>query len=117
MNPGVWQRSQVKHLVLAIVIALTGSCLAVAESGDAGIQMKQTIPLPGVEGRIDHFDFDTAGELFAQQKQPDNGEGYTSKPLPGWGFLKKQNSGDGHDRRATREDTRHGRERTALLKQ
>ena len=62
MNPGVWQRSQVKHLVLAIVIALTGSCLAVAESGDAGIQMKQTIPLPGVEGRIDHFDFDTAGE-------------------------------------------------------
>jgi DNA-binding beta-propeller fold protein YncE len=58
----VWQRDQVKHLVLAIVIAVAGSCLAVAESGDAGIQLKQTIALPGVEGRIDHFDFDTAGE-------------------------------------------------------
>jgi DNA-binding beta-propeller fold protein YncE len=52
----------VKHLVFAIVIAVARSCLAVAEAGDAGIQLKQTIPLPGVEGRIDHFDFDAAGE-------------------------------------------------------
>ena len=51
-----------KGLILAIVIAVTRSCLAVAEAGDAGIQLKQTIPLPGVEGRIDHFDFDAAGE-------------------------------------------------------
>ena len=51
-----------KHLALAIVIAAAGNCLAVAESGNAGIQLKQTIPLPGVEGRIDHFDFDAAGE-------------------------------------------------------
>lgn len=49
-----------KRLVLSIVIALAGSCLAVAESGDAGIQLKQTMPLPGVEGRIDHFAFDAA---------------------------------------------------------
>ena len=49
-----------KHLVLSIVTAVAGSCLAVAESGDAGIQLKQTIPLPGVEGRIDHFAFDAA---------------------------------------------------------
>jgi len=52
----------VKGLILAIVIAVTRSCLAVAEAGDAGIQLKQTIPLPGVEGRIDHFNFDAAGE-------------------------------------------------------
>ena len=26
------------------------------------MQLKQTIPLPGVEGRIDHFAFDTVGE-------------------------------------------------------
>ena len=51
-----------KGLILAIVIAVTRSCLAVAEAGDAGIQLKQTIPLPGVEGRIDHFNFDAAGE-------------------------------------------------------
>jgi DNA-binding beta-propeller fold protein YncE len=51
----------VKHLVLFIVIAVAGSCLAVAESGDARIQLEQTIPLPGVEGRIDHFGFDAAG--------------------------------------------------------
>jgi len=52
----------VKHSILTIVIALARSCLAVAEAGDAGIQLKQTIALPGVEGRIDHFDFDAAGE-------------------------------------------------------
>ena len=51
-----------KRLVLAIVIAVASSCLAVAEAGDAGIQLKQAIPLLGVEGRIDHFDFDAAGE-------------------------------------------------------
>jgi DNA-binding beta-propeller fold protein YncE len=52
----------VKHLFLAIVLAVAGSCLALGESGDAGLHLKQTIPLPGVEGRIDHFDFDAAGE-------------------------------------------------------
>ncbi len=50
-----------KYFVLSTVIAVAGSCLAVAESGGAGIQLKQTIPLPGVEGRIDHFAFDAAG--------------------------------------------------------
>ena len=34
--------------------------LARAEEGT--FQLKQTIPLPGVEGRIDHFDFDAVGE-------------------------------------------------------
>jgi len=52
----------VKGLILAIVITVAGSCLAVAEAGDAAIHLKQTIALPGVEGRIDHFDFDAAGE-------------------------------------------------------
>jgi DNA-binding beta-propeller fold protein YncE len=52
----------VKHLVLAIVVAITGSCVPVAGSDDARIELKQTIPLPGVEGRIDHFGFDAAGE-------------------------------------------------------
>ena len=51
-----------KHLVLAIVIAVAGSCPAIAEAGNAGIQLTQTIPLHGVEGRIDHFDLDAAGE-------------------------------------------------------
>ena len=51
-----------KHLVLSIVTAVAGSCLAVAESGETRIKLKQTIPLPGVEGRIDHFAFDAAGE-------------------------------------------------------
>jgi len=50
------------NVSLAIVIAAAGSCLAIAESNDAKIELKRTIPLPGVEGRIDHFDFDAAGE-------------------------------------------------------
>lgn len=49
-------------MVLAIGIAAAGACLAVAESGDATIKLAQTIPLPGVEGRIDHFAFDAAAE-------------------------------------------------------
>ena len=48
-----------KRLALVIVIAVVGNYLA-AESG--GLQLKQTIPLPGVEGRIDHLDLDAAGE-------------------------------------------------------
>jgi hypothetical protein len=52
----------VKHLVFAILIAVLGNSLVAAKSGDAGLQLKQTIPLPGVEGRIDHLDLDAAGE-------------------------------------------------------
>ena len=51
-----------KHLVLAFVIVLAGNYLAAAESGDAPLQLKQTIALPGVEGRIDHFALDAAGD-------------------------------------------------------
>jgi DNA-binding beta-propeller fold protein YncE len=52
----------VKRLGLAIAIAVVCNHLTVAEPGGAGLQLKQTIPLPGVEGRIDHFDLDAAGE-------------------------------------------------------
>jgi len=52
----------VKHLVLAIIIALAGNYLAATDSEGAGLQLKQTIPLPGVEGRIDHLDLDAANE-------------------------------------------------------
>jgi DNA-binding beta-propeller fold protein YncE len=52
----------VKRLALAFVIVVVGNYLAVAESGDATIKLAQTIPLPGVEGRIDHFAFDAAAE-------------------------------------------------------
>jgi len=52
----------VKHLALAVVIALAGNCLAATESSGAELQLKQTIPLPGVEGRIDHLDLDAAGD-------------------------------------------------------
>ncbi len=51
-----------KHLALAFVIAVAGNDLAAAESGGAELQLKQTIALPGVEGRIDHLDLDAAGE-------------------------------------------------------
>ena len=51
-----------KQLALAFVIAGFGNCLAGAEIGSAPLQLKQTIPLPGVEGRIDHFDFDPTGD-------------------------------------------------------
>jgi DNA-binding beta-propeller fold protein YncE len=49
-----------RHLVLAIVISVAGPCHPIAEPGDAKLQLQQTIPLPGVEGRIDHIAFDEA---------------------------------------------------------
>jgi DNA-binding beta-propeller fold protein YncE len=52
----------VKQSALALVIAIAANYLADAESGDAGLQLKQTILLPGVEGRIDHLDLDAANE-------------------------------------------------------
>jgi len=52
----------VKRLALALVIAVVGNYLTAAESGDAPLQLKQTIALPGVEGRIDHLDLDVAHE-------------------------------------------------------
>jgi DNA-binding beta-propeller fold protein YncE len=52
----------VKHFALAIFTAVVGSYLVAAESDNAPFQLKQTIPLPGVEGRIDHFDVDISGQ-------------------------------------------------------
>jgi glutamine cyclotransferase len=36
--------------------------VAVSGQGSAALQLKQTIPLPGVEGRIDHFALDAAND-------------------------------------------------------
>jgi DNA-binding beta-propeller fold protein YncE len=56
----------VKRFVLVIAIAVIGNYLAAAGSGNAPLQLKQTIALPAVEGRIDHLDLDAANErLFA----------------------------------------------------
>jgi DNA-binding beta-propeller fold protein YncE len=51
-----------KRFALAIFTAVVGSYIVAAEPDNAPFQLKQTIPLPGVEGRIDHFDFDAVGE-------------------------------------------------------
>ena len=51
-----------KRLALVIAIAAVGNYLDAAESGDPPLQLKQTIALPGVEGRIDHFALDPAGD-------------------------------------------------------
>jgi DNA-binding beta-propeller fold protein YncE len=37
-------------------------CMTVARAGEGTFQLKQTISLPGIEGRIDHFAFDPTGE-------------------------------------------------------
>jgi DNA-binding beta-propeller fold protein YncE len=52
----------VKRLALVIVIAVVCDSLAAAESGDTSLQLKQTIALPGVEGRIDHLALDATGD-------------------------------------------------------
>jgi DNA-binding beta-propeller fold protein YncE len=51
----------VKTTSFAVVLICSGVCAVAAQSGPA-LQLKQTIALPGVEGRIDHFTYDPAGE-------------------------------------------------------
>ena len=50
-----------KRLALTVLIATASNHLTAAEPA-AVLKLTQTIPLPGVEGRIDHFDIDVAGE-------------------------------------------------------
>jgi DNA-binding beta-propeller fold protein YncE len=50
-----------KTTYLAIVLCCAG-IITVAAQSTVPLKLKQTIPLPGVEGRIDHFAFDPAGE-------------------------------------------------------
>jgi DNA-binding beta-propeller fold protein YncE len=50
-----------KTAYVVIVLCCTGIATITAQSA-APLKLKQTIPLPGVEGRIDHFAFDPAGE-------------------------------------------------------
>jgi len=45
-----------------VLTTVAGSCLAAAESSGAALELQQTIALPGIEGRIDHLDYDSAGE-------------------------------------------------------
>ena len=45
----------------ALLVASCG-CIIAAYAEENGLKLKQTIPLPGVEGRIDHFAFDPSGE-------------------------------------------------------
>jgi DNA-binding beta-propeller fold protein YncE len=50
-------------LTAACGVALLCCCAAATSNAQAApLKLKQTIPLPGVEGRIDHFAFDPVGE-------------------------------------------------------
>src|SRR5215471_21743882 len=55
--------------------------------------------------------------LCAQQKQTDDGKRDPDDSLPGWRFAKKQNPSHSHDCRATGQNGRNGRERTAFLEE
>jgi DNA-binding beta-propeller fold protein YncE len=45
-----------------VIATVARNALAAAEPAGAALELQQTIPLPGVEGRIDHLDVDAAGE-------------------------------------------------------
>jgi DNA-binding beta-propeller fold protein YncE len=51
----------VKTASVAAALFCGGLCAIAAQNGPA-VQIRQTIALPGVEGRIDHFSYDPAGE-------------------------------------------------------
>jgi DNA-binding beta-propeller fold protein YncE len=49
-------------LFRSAVLAVFCGCITAARSKEGPFKLKQTVPLPGVEGRIDHFALDAAGE-------------------------------------------------------
>jgi DNA-binding beta-propeller fold protein YncE len=50
-----------RNAAVVVVLCYTG-IVAVAAQSAPPLELKQTIPLSGIEGRIDHFAFDPAGE-------------------------------------------------------
>jgi DNA-binding beta-propeller fold protein YncE len=50
------------YIALAIVIGAVTDRIAAAEPARAALVLTQTIPLAGIQGRIDHLDIDAAGE-------------------------------------------------------
>jgi len=53
-----------KIVVIALVIALAGTGLGVQAEQSSPLRLVQTIPLPNVEGRIDHLAVDLKGQRF-----------------------------------------------------
>ena len=51
-----------KRLAFTILIAAVAHHLIAAAPESAALELKQTVPLPGVEGRIDHLDLDATRE-------------------------------------------------------
>jgi DNA-binding beta-propeller fold protein YncE len=49
-------------LLRGAVLVASCSCVIAAHGEQKGLKLKQTIPLPGVEGRIDHLAVDVSGE-------------------------------------------------------
>src|SRR6266516_2817513 len=46
----------------SVVLVACLGCLIAVKAEEKGFKLKQTIPLPGVEGRIDHLALDASGE-------------------------------------------------------
>src|SRR5215831_12411524 len=50
----------IRSLVLALIVSICGA--AAYSQGSASLKLVQTIPMPGVEGRIDHLGVDVKGQ-------------------------------------------------------
>src|SRR5438093_5161130 len=48
--------------IRSAVVVECCACMTAAKAEEKTLKLKQTIPLPGVEGRIDHFALDASGE-------------------------------------------------------
>ena len=49
-------------LLRSATVVAFGLCISFAHAEEKAFKLKQTITLPGVEGRIDHFALDPSGE-------------------------------------------------------
>lgn len=63
-NPAPVRRWQTKYMIRKIwlILAMIGAAVAIAAAPEAApLRLIQTIPIPNVQGRIDHLDVDLAG--------------------------------------------------------
>ncbi len=49
-------------LLRSALLVVCCGCIIATHAEEKTLKLKQTIPLPGVEGRIDHFALDASGE-------------------------------------------------------
>src|SRR6266404_3582247 len=83
-------------LLRSALLVVCCGCIIAAHAQEKTLKLKQTIPLPGVEGRIDHFALDASGErLFVCALGNNTVEPSPEPAIHGWTRHCRRHNRDG----------------------